>query len=453
MKKRDLMGMCLQNLMRRKARTFLTVLGVVIGSCAIIIMISIGIGMKESQEKLLSQMGDLTIISVTPAGRSKQNAKLDDKALREIKALPGVTLLTPRATMDDVTMKIVAGKDKRYVAEYPTIVGLEPGAIPHLGYQQLDTAQKKEAGGVLVGEYFAYAFMDTKRPDGHNTVDRFNIYRPDGSTSKLPKPYIDWQRTPMELVITVGEGQNQKTLTQPLVVAGRLREDFSRGMETGEGMLMPIKEMLKLQNDIRRLQGNAKKAPTGYNMVQVKVRDIQAVAAVESAIKQMGFSTSSMESIRKPMEKEAQQKQMMLGGLGGISLIVAALGITNTMIMSISERTREIGVMKALGCFVKDIRAIFLLEAGCIGLMGGLVGILISSLISIAMNLLQSGTPPASFAEAMEKLQATGSRISVIPLWLLGFSLVFSILIGVGSGSYPANKAVRISALEAIKHD
>ena len=66
----------------------------------------------------------------------------------------------------------------------------------------------------------------------------------------------------------------------------------------------------------------------------------------------MGYSTSSMESIREPMEKEARQKQMMLGGLGAISLFVAALGITNTMIMSISERTREIGIMKSLGCYV-----------------------------------------------------------------------------------------------------
>ena len=77
MRKSDLMSMCLQNLMRRKARTFLTVLGVIIGCCAIIIMISIGVGMKESQEKMLSQMGDLTIITVTPAGKSKNSAKLN----------------------------------------------------------------------------------------------------------------------------------------------------------------------------------------------------------------------------------------------------------------------------------------------------------------------------------------------------------------------------------------
>lgn len=101
----------------------------------------------------------------------------------------------------------------------------------------------------------------------------------------------------------------------------------------------------------------------------------------------MGYSTSSMESIREPMEKEARQKQMMLGGLGAISLFVAALGITNTMIMSISERTREIGIMKSLGCYVRDIRLLFLSEAGAIGLLGGLVGCVVSMLIAIGINL------------------------------------------------------------------
>lgn len=119
----------------------------------------------------------------------------------------------------------------------------------------------------------------------------------------------------------------------------------------------------------------------------VKVTDITHVAAVEKEIRSMGYSTSSMESIREPMEKEARQKQMMLGGLGAISLFVAALGITNTMIMSISERTREIGIMKSLGCYVRDIRLLFLSEAGAIGLLGGLVGCVVSMLIAIGINL------------------------------------------------------------------
>lgn len=444
--------MCLQNLMRRKARTMLTVLGVVIGSCAIIIMISIGIGMQEAQDKLLSQMGDLTIITVNPAGKSKSNARLSDQAIGDMRRLSGVTLVTPKLSADNLQMRIVAGRDKRYVCDWATLSGMEPEAVAALGYTVKEgSALTKTKGAVLVGEYLAYNFRDTRRPEGYNTINRYQ-FNPDGSM-KEPKPaYFDELTTPMELVVTAQVGEKEKTLSIPIKAVGRLKEDYGRGMETGDGLIMSLTDMKKLLADARKLSG-LKAEDTGYQTVMVKVRAIGDVARVEEEIKRMGFITYSMESIRKPMEKEARQKQMVLGGLGAISLIVAALGITNTMIMSISERTKEIGVMKALGCFVKDIRTIFLLEAGCIGFIGGIVGIIISSAISVAMNLWQSGAPPASIQEALQKLNDVGSRLSVIPPWLLGFSLLFSVLIGLGSGYYPAGKAVRISALEAIKHD
>ena len=173
---------------------------------------------------------------------------------------------------------------------------------------------------------------------------------------------------------------------------------------------------------------------------------------METAIKNLGYSTESMESIRKPMEKEARQKQLMLGGLGAISLIVAALGITNTMIMSISERTKEIGVMKSLGCYVYDIRVLFLAEAGAIGFIGGIIGCAISFVISLIINLVSLGPDPANLLPAI--LGGEGiTRVSVIPPWLYLFAVVFSIFIGLGSGYYPANKAVQVPALEAIKSD
>ena len=213
--------------------------------------------------------------------------------------------------------------------------------------------------------------------------------------------------------------------------------------------MMSMEDLRKLMAKVR----NGRKKEEPYDSIQVKVSHISQVEGVEREIKVMGYNTDSMESIRKPMEKEAKQKQMMLGGLGAISLFVAALGITNTMIMSISERTREIGIMKSLGCYVGDIRVMFLAEAGAIGLIGGVIGCIISVAASVAINLVSlGGLSPENLAGAVLGGENV-SRVSIVPPWLLLFAIVFSIFIGLGSGYYPANRAVQIPALEAIKSE
>lgn len=457
MKKLDLMAMCRQNLMRRKGRTFLTVLGVMIGACAIIIMVSIGIGMKESQEKMLSEMGDLTIINVNPPpANMKKVPAMDANLLRTIRGMPGVVFVTPKLTAEDVTLKVVAGKDKRYVCDYVTVVGMQRDAPVKLGYKLIEGGQLKERkGSVLLGENFAYLFRDTKRPEGRNMVDTSSMYMMEEGqqATEKPTPYFDPLKTPLELVVETTVNGKTQTKSYPLKPEGKLKEDYAKGGETADGMLLFDEELSRILAEARRGTDAANRKTKGYPQVIVKVKDISRVAEVENQIKQMGYVTNSMESIRKPMEKEAQEKQMMLGGLGAISLLVAALGITNTMIMSISERTREIGIMKALGCKIDDIRTLFLLEAGSIGLIGGFAAIATSLLISSILNVVQSKKTLESVEQLMQILTTPGSRMSVIPLWLIGFSLVFSVFIGLFSGFHPANKAVRIPALEAIKSE
>ena len=142
------------------------------------------------------------------------------------------------------------------------------------------------------------------------------------------------------------------------------------------------------------------------------------------------------------MSKQARLIQLVLGGLGAISLFVAALGITNTMIMSIYERTREIGVMKVLGCRLNDIRMMFLLEAGGIGFLGGVVGILFSYFLSFILNLVTSAL-----------VEGMSMKISVIPFWLVLLGMGFAIGVGLIAGFSPANRAVKISPLAAIRQE
>ena len=449
MKHEDLLRVCLQNLLRRKSRTILTVLGVLIGCCSIVIMVSLGIGMKESQEKLLSELGDLTIITVTAPQKGHGKKKLDDKLLKEIRSLDGVEGVTPKLGFDAYTCRLLAGPGNRYVADWSMLAGLDTAQMDKMGYQLTDGNYPAAPGEVAVGQYFAYNFRDTLRPEGANTINRWDSgMDEDGRLLPPPDAYFDPLKQPLTLEVTGADGS---TFTVPLKAVGAVKEDNAKGYETSDGVMMSVADLQALLK--RASNGRSTpNSPPAYDSVLVKVSGIKQVDPVETAIKNLGYSTESMESIRKPMEKEARQKQMMLGGLGAISLIVAALGITNTMIMSISERTKEIGVMKSLGCYVYDIRVLFLAEAGAIGFIGGVIGSVISFLISLVINLVSLGFAPENFLPAM--LGAEGiSRVSVIPPWLYLFALVFSVFIGLGSGYYPANKAVQIPALEAIKSE
>ncbi|WP_347559892.1 FtsX-like permease family protein [Clostridium sp. AM58-1XD] len=147
------------------------------------------------------------------------------------------------------------------------------------------------------------------------------------------------------------------------------------------------------------------------------------------------------------MEQTKQQSnmiQMVLGGIGAVSLFVAAIGIANTMMMSIYERTREIGVMKVLGCDMGDIRNMFLLESGFIGFMGGAAGLVLSYLISFLVN---------RFAGISEMMTGIEGDISRIPLWLSMSAVGFAVGVGMIAGFFPAMRAMKLSPLAAIRNE
>ena len=432
MKISDVISMCIANLTRRKVRTLLTVIGVVVGTCAIMVMVSLGLGMQASQDAMLEQMGDLTVIQVYNYNNTSEEIILDDEAVAAMSALEGVDVATPFWQPWEINVEIVSGNNDRYRMEYPTVVGVYPEAMEKFGYQlnegRFATETDKEYT-VVLGQNAAYNFRDTKRKR-----DNWVWAEPDPITGEIPDPFVDIWKDDMVLR-TIQQEEDSKVVSHEIRVVGTIQQDWSKGWETDSGIFMDINDLKVLveeyndANDIRTSENK------GYTDVRVRVKDMELVAGVEEQIQAMGFETYSMESMRKPMQEQARQQQLILGGLGFISLFVAAIGITNTMIMSIYERTREIGVMKVLGCELRDIRWMFLIEAAFIGLMGGVVGVGLSFAISTIINVVG------------------GSALSIIPFWLVLLGLGFSTLVGILSGFSPANRAVRISALSAIRQE
>ncbi len=457
MKWKDMIGMSLSNLFKRKVRTLLTVAGVIIGTCAIVVMVSFGIGINESMNTMMEGMGDLTIVQINNYNQTPESTPLDDDMIAKIEAIPHVVAVTPVYTLDWNAVTINSGK----YAYQGQIYGVNMKSLADFGY----TVQEGSLPGddfeenmILFGWSALYNFYNTKK-----TSNNMIFAQPD-ATGTIPDPYVDPMKDELELVINemqgnLDEGTSTTTASKKqkpieLKCIGVMGDDWSRNPPPGYAVFMDVSFAKKLQEQYNKINDvDTTNTKSSYDNVSVKAESVEYVAEVEEAIQALGFAdTYSMESIRKPLEQQMSTIQMILGGLGAISLLVAALGITNTMIMSIYERTREIGVMKVLGCVVGNIRTMFLVEAGTIGFMGGILGLAFSYGISFAINSFAAAGNSISLG-GIVGVGVTGSNVSIIPVWLAFGALVFATMIGLISRFYPANRAVKISALTAIKQE
>jgi ABC-type antimicrobial peptide transport system permease subunit len=187
-----------------------------------------------------------------------------------------------------------------------------------------------------------------------------------------------------------------------------------------------------------------------YERIKITVDNINNVTKVQDKIEELGYQTSSLAMYLDSMQQTSNMLQMVLGGIGAIAMLVSAINIANTMIMSIYERTKEIGIMKVLGCFIFDIKKLFLFEAGMIGLIGGVIGIILSYIASWAIN--KFGQPIfKSLLSTNYMYDMTTAKFSEIPFWLPLVAAGFAMFIGIVSGYYPASRATKISAIEAMK--
>ena len=170
---------------------------------------------------------------------------------------------------------------------------------------------------------------------------------------------------------------------------------------------------------------------------------MENVQALTTLLQDQGYNAYSDAEWIQSQTEQMNTIQLVLGAIGAVSLLVAAIGITNTMMMSIYERTKEIGVMKVLGCDIRNIQVLFLMEAGFIGFIGGIVGIIFSYGLSIAIN---------SLLGASQVMGMTGD-ICRIPGWLPLLAVLFAIVIGMIAGFLPSLRAMRLSPLAAIRNE
>ncbi len=438
MSQRDLVLLVLANLNRMRGRVALTATGVLIGTAAIVVLISLAVGLQTSTEQEIGAFGDLTTIQVFPdvplgiedpttAGR--REVVLDSRALDEIGDLPHVVAITPRESVrGGVELKL--GRD----AAYSSVQGIDADAAPLLGWELVTGSPRLGRGQIVIG-------TKVFQSGGGRSYSGVAV----GRTGAEPTPSPDdLQGRSLTAVFTKVDTETGATTqkNQRVRIAGVLAE--SGGSDDWQ-VYMALDEVEAIN---QWLTGTRRGPRDGYSQVLVKVDDRETVGEVQRAIRDLGFETFSSQDILKALNQVFLIMEAVLGAIGAVTLVVAAFGIANTMTMAIYERTREIGIMKAIGATNRDVLRIFLFEAGAIGVIGGLLGLLTGVGIGYAIDWFvssqtQGPTGPSPDAET--------TRMVVTPIWLMVFSLGFATIVGLVSGIYPALRAASMKPLRALR--
>ncbi|RPJ22941.1 MAG: ABC transporter permease [Chloroflexi bacterium] len=446
MKLLDLVRLIFGNLSRRKARVALTAIGVVIGTAAVVILVSLAIGLQKNANEQLYGIGDLTQIQVSPAydmmegmavrvggggggggmetGQPQPAQLLTNFALEDLRAIPGVESVIPR----EYLMTGVLVKYQKMEGGVG-IIGVDTNDLASLGMEAVEGGTDLGRGNVVIGAMVPSNFYDPRQRPGQEPP---------------PPPQLYGQQ--IQLVVMKWDAQGVEIRKNfSLRVTGVLKE--TRG-ESDWTIYFPL-EQVKILNEWsqgRRIKYNKE----GYSQVIVKVQDVEQVLDISEQITQMGFQAFTPQSFVQGINNFYVILQFIFGGVGAIALLVAAIGIANTMAMSILERTREIGLMKAVGATNRDVLAIFLGEAAGIGFLGGLGGVIIGWLAGQGINVI------AIVYLANQAGQQGGAPPSIAvytPVWLPLFALIFSTFIGMISGLYPALRAATMIPVIALKYE
>jgi len=422
----DLLRLIWRNLGRMRARVAMTATGVLIGTAAVVILISLGAGLQRSLTGELTAIRDLTRITVLPGsygqefgpsqrpGRAKEKG-LDEDALRFIRGLPHVVAATPRQWLRGGQLRL------NRLAANPSIVGIDPRQSEALELEVQQGVLRLGRGQALVGAKVGEMFFDPVR--------------------QQPVEPMDLARQLLQVELSrISSTGKPATKRIRIRVAGVLAE----GGETDYTVYLDLDDLLDMDEWLgQRLNPR----PEGYQQVIVKADNPEHVLEVEQKITEEGFLAFSYHDALQQINLVFLILQAILGGIGAIALVVAGFGIANTMIMSIYERTSEIGLMKAVGARNRDVMSVFLGEAGAIGFLGGVLGVA----AGVALSQLINAT-----ALAYLRAQTMGEGPETLihtPMWLIVFSIGFAALAGLLSGIYPAMRAATLSPVSALKYE
>ena len=472
----DILHLALRNLRQAKLRATLTTMGVIVGVSVIVTMVSFGLGLQSNMLERFKALDLFNEIQVFGRGlsslvganqrgprdegdrsnRRERNATriLDDAGIKEIAAIPGVMYVEPSVsfgayvrTKEKVLTQSVGG----------TNVPNESSRFQQFAAGRMISSPT--ADEAVVTERFVKDFGYEKPADAVGKT--LELLAPPGNKEEEEEP-PNFFGIPLD-----DPGLDESSALEVrrftiVGVLGELKEGAAqgglRGMMPGARVYVPLEvahkwtlthrgPMSQVALALAREQGNlAEGQNEGYDAAVVRVTDPKHLTEVRSKITELGFGSFSIVDELDQIRLVFLIIDSVLGLLGGISLLVASFGIANTMIMSILERTREIGIMKAIGAEDREIKLIFFVEAAVIGVTGGVVGVLMAWGIAGLANRL-------AFRFILKPQGASFVDFFSIPPYLWIGAILFALLVSIVAALYPAARAARIDPVRALRHD
>lgn len=428
----ELVQLAVGNLGRARARLVMTSAGVLVGTTAVILLIALTIGLQQAAEASIGSNASLTEIQVYPNYNPQSGGnipQLDVALVQSLWQIPGVAAVIPIVNMQGGELR--AGDYSGFA--YP-IAGIDPRLLPYIGVSIGQGRLSLEPGEVLSGARAGDNFFD-----------------PNASGEVWEPVQIDMYETPLKMRLyqnTMDGVPKERTLN--LKIAGVLQEGSN---SFDYGLLMPIQDVLAYNEWISGTEVDPE--TFRYDQVIVRATSRETANDVSRAIRDMGYATGGMGEYLDQLNGFFGTMRLMLGGVGGVALLVAAFGVANTMMMAILERTREIGLMKAIGATNRDVLTVFLIEAGLVGLAGGLAGVGLSYFLQGVINQSvqnASGDQGGIIFLPLDPSQIGGNLV-VIPPELALAAVGLAVLVGVSAGFYPALRAAQMPPVIALKQE
>jgi len=445
-KVRDLAELAGRNLREAVLRNSLTTLGIAVGVASLVAMLSLGVVLQNLASERLSRTGLFDAVFVTPranfegfGGPRQANPAaavtaqpLDEDARSKIAALANVGEVYPEI-------------------RFPTEIHYEGNPYPTIVAGVLASARGDGAFDGMKGAFFS-------GPSADEAILQIDLARQLSSQTdsllgkEIVLRYAERQPLPADSGggKSAGGGFSIVPREEKLRIIGIVETEPAAGFGGfGRGrLLIPLQVAETLRaaqsNDLRDLLRDTPTRRT-YESLTVRVKGTSNVKAVEDAIKQMGFGAFSLLDASRNLSIVFAVFDLFLGIFGSLALVVASLGIINTLVMAILERRREIGVLKALGAADRDVRRLFFVEAGVMGTLGGIFGVFIGWLIGRAINF---GT---NVYLSRQNLPAI--KVTAVPWWMVAAAIAFSIAVSLAAGIYPASRAARLDPVEALRYE